>query len=433
MRRATILVGLISLMSLPAQAQVFSSGSTGADGPLDLTSGNRVVQLPESGILNYTTVNIPAGKTLTFKLNSRNTSVILLTQGTVTVAGTINTSAGGRTPGPGGFYGGAPNLNGGAGPNLPGFGPGGGPQADGSRHGRWIGPLSLVPIIGGSGGSGGSQCTFVGQSPYGGGGGGAIVIASSQSITLPFGSLIVANGSGVECPFGGAGGGSGGAIRLVANSINVAGTLSATGADGFGSTAAGNHGVIHIEAPPGALAFTGTSNPPVGLSAINPTIVPTSSPSLVIVSVGGFPVPSGSGQRFDTYDMLLPNQLTDPISVVVQASNIPVGTQVSIGVVNGSPGATTTASALQGTLASSTATPTISNLTRTAVTYLLASATFDPPQALAPLNQKGANHVEKVRVESLVGAKPKFVFLRKDGSVISQERLLPQFLAQFEQ
>ena len=32
-----------------AMAQTFSSGSTGADGTLDLTAGDRTVQLPESG------------------------------------------------------------------------------------------------------------------------------------------------------------------------------------------------------------------------------------------------------------------------------------------------------------------------------------------------------------------------------------------------
>jgi len=106
---------------------------------------------------------------------------------------------------------------------------------------------------------------------------------------------------------------------------------------------------------------------------------------------------------------------------------------VSIGVVDGSPGATTTTAVLQGTLSSSTATPTISNLTRTGVTYLLASATFDPPQGSAPFNHKGANRVEKVRVESLAGEKPKFVFLRRDGSVIDHEELSPQFLAHFVQ
>src|SRR5438128_3435684 len=173
MRRLLLFMGFILLLSLSAQAQTFSSGSTGADGPLDLTSGDRKVQLPESGVLNYTTVNIPAGKSLTFKRNPRNTPVIMLAQGTVTILGFISvdglsdpdTPAFNTTPGPGGFYGGAPYQ--------PGFGPGGG-TPNSPFNGRWVGPLSLVPIIGGSGAAGGSGC-------YGPGGGGAIGIASSTS------------------------------------------------------------------------------------------------------------------------------------------------------------------------------------------------------------------------------------------------------------
>ncbi len=418
MNRLLITLGSILLLSLSAQGQSFNSGSTGADGPLDLTSGNRVVQLPESGVLNYTTVNIPANRVLTFKRNSRNTPVYMLAQGNVIVIGTIGVDAGtdpdipssNRTPGPGGFYGGAVGSPGG----QPGFGPGGGLPDGTNGNGRWVGPLSLLPLIGGSGGATfGNQCA-------GSGGGGAIVIASSTTINLT--GRISASPNAICSTLSQ---GSGGAIRLVANSLNVSGSLEACGSP--------HCGVIRLEAPAGSLSFTGTSNPPAGLFPINPNVTQSSSPILTIVSIAGFPVPAGAGQRFDTYDMLLPNQLTDPISVVVQANNIPVGTQVRIGMVNGSPNATSIPAALQGAFASSSATPTISNLTRTAVTYLMASATFDPPQGSAPFNQKGANHIEKVRVESLVGAKPKFVFLRSDGSVVDAEKLLPQFLAQFGQ
>src|SRR5262249_9148824 len=126
-------------------AQTFSSGSTGANGALDLSTMNCdtcEVQLPPNGILNYTTVNVPYPKALVFKPNIANTPVYLLAQGAVTINGGIVVNGNGRTPGPGGFYGGPPHLNGGQGPNYPGFGPGAGPQSDGNRNGRWIGPLS---------------------------------------------------------------------------------------------------------------------------------------------------------------------------------------------------------------------------------------------------------------------------------------------------
>lgn len=194
MTRILVLIGFILLTSLSADAQTFDSGSTGADGALDLTSGDRTVQLPESGILNYTTVNIPAGRILRFARNSRNTPVHMLAQGAVVIAGQIIVSAPGGpavadaiVPGPGGFYGGQANQ--------PGFGPGGGQVDCANRNGRWVGPLSLVPLIGGSG-SAGIFC-FPFDYNIGGGGGGAIVIASSTSIVMTSGSVILADGGGI--------------------------------------------------------------------------------------------------------------------------------------------------------------------------------------------------------------------------------------------
>jgi hypothetical protein len=407
MKRGMLLFSFFLLMSFSAEAQSFSSGSTGADGALDLATlscTSCTIQLPESGVFNYTTVNIPAGKTLFFMQNSRNTPVYILAQGNVTVAGAIWIAGSEHVPGPGGFFGGQVAQT--------GFGPGGGAP---SNHGSWVGPLSLVPIVGGSGGGGS-------PSSKGGGGGGAIVIASSTSILITSNATIFAQ-SGTMGTVG-----SGGAIRLVANSLNVGGILLAcTGSNTQPC------GVIRLEAPLGSLTFTGTTNPAAVLSTINPVVVSSTPPMLTISSVGGFPVPSYAGQRFDTVDVLLPNQLTDPITVVVQGNNIPVGTQVSIGVVNGSPGATTTASPLSGTFASSTASPTISNLNRTSVTYLLASATFDPPAMSQNFNPKGADHVDQVRIESVVGAAPKYVFLRKNGTEVSKEKLPQQFLQHFGQ
>ncbi len=415
MNKGLLIVALFFGLSLSAQGQSFSSGSTGADGALDLAAmicTTCEIQLPESGVLNYTTVNVPAGKTLKFKSNLRNSPVIMLAQGNINVAGSINVDADQNTPGPGGFYGGAPNQ--------PGFGPGGGipgPSITTSSHGIWVGPLSLVPIIGGSGGAGVNPgCN---STPKGGGGGGAIAIASSSTITLA--GNIRANGSAVSHLCSGAflingTRGSGGAIRLVANSVNISGSLSGS--------------VIRLEAPQGAIIFTGTSNSPAVLSTINPIVVSSNAPSLQIVSIGSYAVPSYSGTRFDTVDLLLPNQLTDPINVLVQAGNIPVGTQVKI-IFSGSPNATFTLGTLSGTLASSTTTLTVSNLTRSVATYLFVYATFDLPLTSLNLNPKGKDQVAKVRLEAAPGAKPKYVFLRNDGSEIDAKKLPQKFLQEF--
>lgn len=416
MKKGLIVVALSFLLSAAAQGQTFSSGSTGADGALDLAGGDREVQLPESGILNYTTVNIPVGRTLTFKRNVRNTPVFLLAQGSVIIAGGINIGADRGTPGPGGFHGGA---NG-----QPGFGPGGGTEQQ--RGGRWVGPLSLIPIIGGSGGFGAGFDLLRGYD--GGAGGGAIVLASSTSIDISGG--ISAAGAGALF---GRGSGSGGAIRLIANMLKVSGQLIAYGGGCNDCNHPGGPGLIRLEAPQGSLTFTGNSNPPAILSTINPTIVPSAAPSLNIVSIGGFTVPSYSGTRFDTVDLMLPKQLSDPITVAVQASNIPVGTQVKV-TFSSSPQATSTTGTLSGTLASSTATLTISGLDRSgAVTYLFVSATFNLPQTAQNYNLKGRDQIAKVRVDAAPGAKPKFVFLRGDGSEIDPKALPTALLQQFEQ
>src|SRR6185436_13189552 len=236
--------------------------------------------LPESGVLNYTTVNIPVGRTLKFAKNSRNTSVYMLSQGGVAIAGTIDVSANRvvdcpagppfpqTVPGPGGFYGGSLGS-----PGI-GFGPGGG--TSGSPSGRWVGPLSLVPLIGGSGAASRDSGAF--GAVQGGSGGGAIVIASSTSIVVS-GSVVARGGlfGNLCCPssFCGGASGSGGAIRIVANSINVSGVLDACGQFS-------NCGVIHLEAPTGSLTFTGSSTPPAGLFIINPSITDSSIPSLTI-------------------------------------------------------------------------------------------------------------------------------------------------------
>ena len=421
MRKIFQLAFLICALSALAQAQ-FNSGSTGADGALDLLTMNCpnnvcAVQLPESGILNYTTVNIPTGKWLQFLANSRNTPVILLVQGNVFIGGEINVSAPctfgltivpcrtGRQPGPGGFYGGSIGRR--------GFGPGGGsvPCDSPESSGRWVGALNLVPIIGGSGGAG----CFNGEIE--GGGGGAITIASSTLISLT--GSVMALGRGIQSTCG-----SGGAIRLVANSLNISGNLNAH--------CNGTHfGAIRLEAPEGQRTFTGTATPAAVLAPVNPNIVSNNQPQLTIASVGGYAVPSYAGSRFDTVDLLLPNQIPDPVNVAVNANNIPVGTQINVGFVSGSPNGTTAPCNLAGIFSSSSCTATISNLNRTGVTYLLATAAFAPPAPLAQYNPKGKDQVAAVRLETILGKPPKYVFLRSDKTTIDAAKVSKEILQYF--
>ncbi len=68
------------LLAAPAMGWAFSSGSSGADGVLAPTVNTEVV-LPPSGVLNYTSINIPTGVTVTFRKNTTNTPVVLLVSG----------------------------------------------------------------------------------------------------------------------------------------------------------------------------------------------------------------------------------------------------------------------------------------------------------------------------------------------------------------
>ena len=231
-------------IAMPSFAAV-NSGSTGADGAL-APSVNTEVQLPPSGILNYTTINIPAGVTVTFKRNVLNTPAYLLASGDVTIAGTLDArgldgkaagsygdgnQADDGLPGkggPGGFDGGRGGradaastpaiIRGGAGLG-PGGGAGGIEGGDGSgcaigagyfprvglgaayafdgsdafsrpycgnvstRVAKAYGSAAMQPLIGGSGGGGGrGGVAFPGSG--GGGGGGALLIASSGALTV---------------------------------------------------------------------------------------------------------------------------------------------------------------------------------------------------------------------------------------------------------
>lgn len=285
--RALLAAALIAALAwTPAHA--VDSGSTGADGALNPTVDTEV-QLPASGVLNYTTVNIPAGVTVKFKRNAANTPVYLLASGDVTIAGTIDVRGQDAAPtgtygdgaqgddgvpgegGPGGFSGGRGGrddasqrpaiIRGGA-----GLGPGGGPggveggndcnspsgyykyigvggayaedtykqyKCNGSTkdHAVAYGSSLLQPLVGGSGGGGGRGGTnFPGSG--GGGGGGAILIASSGTFNLT-GSIDATGGDGGGTSGTGGGGqgagGSGGAIRIVASNVTGSGKLYASG------------------------------------------------------------------------------------------------------------------------------------------------------------------------------------------------------------
>lgn len=335
-------------------AQAFNSGSTGALGAFSPAT-NTVVNLPADGILNYTTVTIPAGVTVTFQRNALNTPESMLATGNVTIGGVINVngqnaitaSGAGAGPipgglgGPGAFDGGqSGSLSAGTGQNGTGGRGSGGGQAGmftpTSTTGDAIyGPdtmIGLIPLFGGSGGGGGGR--IIGGTIDGGsgaGGGGAIVIASTTQIVISAGGQILANGgqSIGTCTYQHGGGGSGGAIRLVAPSISNQGSIQALGST-TGCPAPAGAGRIRVEAfsfpifnSTNPLPSLVTSPGPV-TAASTPAL--TSVPTLQFSTINGIAVPASPTGAYATPDIFFPPGTTSPVTVTLTATNTPPGT-----------------------------------------------------------------------------------------------------------
>jgi hypothetical protein len=330
----------------------FSSGSTGAYGPMNITA-NTTLDVPPDGIFHCTTINVSASRTLTFRKNALNTPVYLLATGDVTIAGTIsldgaagNNVTGGES-GPGGFNGGNPASI--STPPGSGYGPGGGrgglnanaaggagPGAHATignvastNKGSIYGSALLIPLVGGSGGGGTTGTPGVG----GGGGGGAILLASNTRIEIT--GTIEAEG-GSNAGTGLAIGGSGGAVRLVAPVISGSGTVRVFGA------ASGGDGRIRVD----TLNRTGIglNFGPAAVTSVGSMMLvfPSPIPRLDIVEVAGTAVPLGSGPVFVNLPFgSLPNRQvkvraqdfneTVPITVVLTPDNgAPVSYNTSI-------------------------------------------------------------------------------------------------------
>lgn len=370
-RKAVVLC--ITLAWAPASAWAFNSGSTGASGDLTPTV-NTLVELPDDGVLQYRSVNIPAGVTVRFKRNRANTPVVLLAQQDVVIAGAIDVS-GATSPaagtagdanigddalpgegGPGGFDGGrgGPLLTAANERGSDGLGPGAGKAglsivniclcgASGGGHaavgvtdyagringGAAYGSDTLLPLIGGSGGGGG-----VGNTAYrgsgGGGGGGAILIAASGTINV-IGSIYANGGNSGQVSGGNSGssggGGAGGAIRLVATTITGNGTLSAAGGNSGDNLwqywqrgGNGAQGRIRLEAE----IFGRTqATTPAYIFADPGSLFLSGSPRLRITRVGSVDAPA---QPSGTADILFPATLANPVTVQFETSGVPVGT-----------------------------------------------------------------------------------------------------------
>lgn len=465
--------GFISALTmlLPVLGYAFDSGSTEADGAFSPVVSTEV-QIPASGIFNFTTVNIPSGVTITFAKNARNTPVTILASGDVTIAGIINLDGSRSTDvgaagdgnigddglpgsgGPGGFDGGrggqpgnndairrggnglGPGAGSSTGTYVVSYRGGGGCSASGASYstsgggtfnngtgtcpifsaGPTYGSTTLLPLIGGSGGGGGAGGVSFGGSG-GGGGGGAILIASSGIVTVS-GSILARGGNsgntGGTGRGGLGGGGSGGAIRIVATSIAGNGTINAdNGVSGGGAVfgaGAGGDGRIRLESE----NFTRTAGTTPTFSFSDPSdIFVAGMPSINITSVAGVAAPS---EPTGTADIILPESTPNPVTVEFASSNVPVGNTIALRVVpvNAAP-TTTLSNALSGTDAAATASATV-NLPSGPST-LQASVSFTVTAALGDFfsNYAMGERVERVRVTAIPGQGSETTFITISG------------------
>lgn len=452
---------LAGLCIAPTLGFAFDSGSTGADGAFNPTV-NTQLELPPSGVFNFTTVNIPAGVTVTFKKNATNTPVVWLASGNVTIAGSVHLVGGNATNvgaagdgnigddtrpgagGPGGYDGGRGGQAGsnrvggyGLGPGggsggvvansgisyRPGGGAGAGFGTAGSQNqaavswgtsygvvsygGPTYGSSLLLPLIGGSGGGGGAGGgNFAGSG--GGGGGGAILIASSGIVNVS-GAIRAYGGTSAssagEGSGGTGGGGSGGAIRIVAGTITGNGTIEAYGrdptghaTDGYLNGGKGGNGRIRLEAE--NITRTAATNPAFTTGAPGPLFI-SGAPSLTISSVAGVAAPaSPTGNA----DITLPETTPNPVTVVLTTTGVPPGNTVKLTVTPANAAAiSVTSPALTGSTESATASvsvtlPTGPSVMSAMTTYTVVAALGDAMSIYAQ-----GERVEKVRLSAVLG------------------------------
>jgi hypothetical protein len=249
---------------------------------------------------------------VTFKNHPSHAPVVWLVNGAVSIDGEVSldgvlsVNSAVEEAGPGGHRGSYKDVTDTVGEN--GFGPGGGAY---DKPGTYTyGSLKILPL---RGGSGGGRRNF-GGSRRGSAGGGAILIASTDTVTVN-GSV---HAKEAEPDLYGERG-SGGAIRIIADTLDGDGTFDAT------------TGRIRLEAN----AYNGT----LVTDPVTAVVVPddpaevwpdSNIPSARILSVNGTNTPADphADVRASTTDMTI--QTSDAVDVVIETKNMPVDSVVNL-------------------------------------------------------------------------------------------------------
>jgi hypothetical protein len=360
------LIGVATTNRLGAQIQVFTSGSDGSDGALNITAPGVTYFDPVAlkinpkgdNIFNFTTINIAANSILKISEVKVHGPVYFLASGDVTIAGVIDIS-GDNSPGTtataaeqipafagsGGYSGGLGGVHGDANHQaLPGNGPGGGAAGDINASstyavgGTFTTNRFLVPLVGGSGGGGTNDNSQYGA--QGGAGGGAILIASSTKITLVSNDSAAPDGyqNGSVAARGGYGGsrgcgGAGGAVRLVSNTITWTNDFSSIYVEGNGGQNAA--GACKVFPQSGFIRLEGNTvhsidhiglNGPFVVSLPFALNLPTAPPPVIKVdSISGVTI---NANPFSFPDTTI--NTGSPVPVVIKATNLPTGATVTL-------------------------------------------------------------------------------------------------------
>jgi hypothetical protein len=143
-----------------------------------------------------------------------------------------------------------------------------------------------------------------------------------------------------------------------------------------------------------------------------------------MTSIGGVAVPGNPSGQYGLPDIVLPSSTTNPVSVNISATNIPVGTQVTVTSVPEYGSSNSSISqGLAGTIESSTTSVQI-NLSTEYQCILMASAIFTIQQAM----YWDGERIDKVRVATKMGYGSEVVYITKSGKEIKSSELLVQLM-----
>lgn len=276
-------------------------------------------------VYKFSSINIPAGVTVTFKNHPTHAPVVWLVSGNVVINGTVNLDGKWLTddtitrltpsePGPGGFRGGAWGVK----TAGSGFGPGGGDNSGflAGQYGKTYGNPQIIPLIGGSGGE--SRDRFGGRETSGGGGG-AILLGAQGAVAVN-GAILANGGSGPN-----AWSGSGGAVRIIAEAVSGTGSIQAI-SPGYSES----YGRIRIETP--NLASTIQTSP--STIAVQPAATPIiwpadDAPTVRVYSVDGVLAPADpTAPLVSSADLSIEQNGT--VQVILAATNFPVSGNVQL-------------------------------------------------------------------------------------------------------